>query len=241
MSDSKLRELERRWRETGSVDDEAAYLRERVRVGDLTQERLELAAYCGHEGARRAAPAFVTFEADRGALAASLRWGKDAAIKLAVTAVQVALEHYGRRQLEPNPARDYLAARRAELGYPPVQRIADSGPPTLLAAVLSYLECPCERCAQACGTPFRECTLSATGVAPPGETYFSGPSAVLALCQAVVPGINLRPDSPFAQADPLASAFREAARGPGVAEVVRRLAMDVAPWALGLVRSEEAH
>ena len=54
MSDSKLRELERRWRETGSVEDEAAYLRERVRVGDLTQERLELAAYCGHEGARRA-------------------------------------------------------------------------------------------------------------------------------------------------------------------------------------------
>ena len=57
MSDSKLRELERRWRETKSVEDEAAYLRERVRVGDLTQERLELAAYCGHEGARRAAEA----------------------------------------------------------------------------------------------------------------------------------------------------------------------------------------
>ena len=55
MSDQKLRELERRWRETGSVEDEAAYLRERVRVGDLTQERLELAAYCGHEGARVAA------------------------------------------------------------------------------------------------------------------------------------------------------------------------------------------
>ena len=54
MSDQKLRELERRWKETGSPDDEAAYLLERVRVGNLTQERLELAAYCGHEGARRA-------------------------------------------------------------------------------------------------------------------------------------------------------------------------------------------
>ncbi|MCW8137456.1 MAG: hypothetical protein KIT58_00955 [Planctomycetota bacterium] len=53
MSDTRLRELERRWNETGSPDDEAAYLLERVRVGDLTQERLELAAYCGHEGARR--------------------------------------------------------------------------------------------------------------------------------------------------------------------------------------------
>ena len=52
--DEKLRDLERRFRQTGSPDDEAAWLLERVRVGDLTQERLELAAYCGHEGARRA-------------------------------------------------------------------------------------------------------------------------------------------------------------------------------------------
>jgi hypothetical protein len=54
MSDQKLRDLERRFKETGSPDDEAAWLLERVRVGDLTRERLELAAYCGHEGARRA-------------------------------------------------------------------------------------------------------------------------------------------------------------------------------------------
>ncbi len=54
MSDSKLRELERRWRETGSVEDEAAYLRERVRVGDLTEERLEVAAYWGASGGSEA-------------------------------------------------------------------------------------------------------------------------------------------------------------------------------------------
>ncbi len=54
MTDSKLRELERRWKETGSTEDEAAYLLERVRVGDLDQEKLELAAYSGHEGARLA-------------------------------------------------------------------------------------------------------------------------------------------------------------------------------------------
>lgn len=54
MSDQKLRDLERRWKETGTVEDEAAYLLERVRAGDLSQERLELAAYCGHEGARTA-------------------------------------------------------------------------------------------------------------------------------------------------------------------------------------------
>lgn len=54
MSDAKLRELEKRWKETGSVEDEAAYLLERIRIGDLLQEKLELAAYLGHEGASAA-------------------------------------------------------------------------------------------------------------------------------------------------------------------------------------------
>ena len=48
--DEKLRGLERRWKQSGSPDDEAAYLLERVRVGDLTHERLELAA-CYRGGA----------------------------------------------------------------------------------------------------------------------------------------------------------------------------------------------
>ncbi len=51
MSDERLREAERRWKESGSVEDEARYLLERVRAGTLTQERLELAAYCGHHAA----------------------------------------------------------------------------------------------------------------------------------------------------------------------------------------------
>lgn len=54
MTDTKLRELERRWRETGSVEDEAAYLLERVRVGSLLTEHLELAAFVGHAGAAAA-------------------------------------------------------------------------------------------------------------------------------------------------------------------------------------------
>jgi len=54
MSDAKLRELERRWKETGAVEDQAAYLLERVRVGDLEREKLELAAYCGHGPAQLA-------------------------------------------------------------------------------------------------------------------------------------------------------------------------------------------
>lgn len=46
--DERLRQLERRRKETGTVAAEAAYLLERVRAGELTRERLELAAYCGH-------------------------------------------------------------------------------------------------------------------------------------------------------------------------------------------------
>ncbi|MBX3467746.1 MAG: hypothetical protein KF878_12750 [Planctomycetes bacterium] len=95
MSDAKLRELERRWRETGAVEDEAAYLLERVRVGDLTRERLELAAYCGHEGARRAVGDVQPGEAETlGAWASALisRW-RDGAIRASeAVAVAVARE-----------------------------------------------------------------------------------------------------------------------------------------------------
>lgn len=51
MSDEGIRELERRWRETQSPEDEAAWLRQRLRTGDLTEDRLRLAAYCQHPAA----------------------------------------------------------------------------------------------------------------------------------------------------------------------------------------------
>lgn len=51
MTDARLRELERRWRESGTDADEAAYLRERARAGALPPERLAAAAACGHAAA----------------------------------------------------------------------------------------------------------------------------------------------------------------------------------------------
>jgi hypothetical protein len=64
VTDARLRELERRARESGSVEDSAVWLRERLRAGDVNREQLVLAAYLGHAGARafledeaRAAPA----------------------------------------------------------------------------------------------------------------------------------------------------------------------------------------
>lgn len=52
MSDRRLREAARRWRESGDSEDEARLLREQRRVGQLTQERIEIAAYCGNVGAQ---------------------------------------------------------------------------------------------------------------------------------------------------------------------------------------------
>lgn len=54
MSDERLRELERRWKQSGTAEAEAEFLQGRIRAGELPRERLPLAAYCGSEGAKRA-------------------------------------------------------------------------------------------------------------------------------------------------------------------------------------------
>ncbi|MGE0709047.1 MAG: hypothetical protein AB7N76_00135 [Planctomycetota bacterium] len=54
LTDSALRELERRFRASGDLDDEAAWVRARVKAGELEERRAELAALCGHAGAARA-------------------------------------------------------------------------------------------------------------------------------------------------------------------------------------------
>lgn len=53
MSDRRLREAERRYQETGSIADEAAWLRERLRVGSISYERMTLAAFSDHPAAVR--------------------------------------------------------------------------------------------------------------------------------------------------------------------------------------------
>ena len=54
MSDEQLRQLERRWKETGAIEDEAAWLRARVQSGAVTEDRLRLAAYFGSAAASMA-------------------------------------------------------------------------------------------------------------------------------------------------------------------------------------------
>jgi hypothetical protein len=53
--DDRLRALERRFRETGTTEDEAAWLRERVRTGGVGADRVVLAARLGHPAARHVA------------------------------------------------------------------------------------------------------------------------------------------------------------------------------------------
>ena len=55
--DQRLRALQRRWEETGQGEDEAAWLRERLRRGALAPERLEVCAMLGYRPARLACDA----------------------------------------------------------------------------------------------------------------------------------------------------------------------------------------
>jgi hypothetical protein len=52
VTDSSLRELERRFRASGSVEDEAAWLRARLQAGELSEGRLCLARFCQHAAAQ---------------------------------------------------------------------------------------------------------------------------------------------------------------------------------------------
>jgi len=51
MADERLRGLERRWKETKAVEDEARYLRERCRVGELASDSLRMLACLSYPAA----------------------------------------------------------------------------------------------------------------------------------------------------------------------------------------------
>jgi hypothetical protein len=54
VSDTRVREAERRWRESGVIDDEAAWLAERVRAGLTRRLHLEWLTFFGDATAARA-------------------------------------------------------------------------------------------------------------------------------------------------------------------------------------------
>lgn len=117
MSDAKVRSLERRWLETRAPNDELAWLRERLRVGELDHSRLELAAHCRHSTAQallreldRAAalePAEPHGdESSREFALGLLTWGDQAVLRAALAAVRLTVRVFEREQpgvLGPRP------------------------------------------------------------------------------------------------------------------------------------------
>jgi hypothetical protein len=123
VSDHRLRDLERRWQASGSHPDAVALLRERLRTGELSRDRVQLAAYAGDAAACDAV--------GEGAGPSSLddwvvglgRWGGPGLVRAAIGAI---------RPLVPPPP----GQRR---GLSEVQRL--DAP---LRAAEAWLRCPCE-------------------------------------------------------------------------------------------------
>lgn len=93
MSDAKLRELWRLWKETGEARDEAAYLAERVRTGDLAASSLGLAAHLGHKPAQDVlGRAFSESSETLEAWIEKLRsWGDEAVVRACIATARSAL------------------------------------------------------------------------------------------------------------------------------------------------------
>jgi hypothetical protein len=125
MSDRRLRELERRFRDTGSLEDEAAWLAERVRTRELRASRLHLCALLAHEASRLA----LSEEQERATdfadwLARLTQFGREAAIRVALAfgrateadpVSEAVLDAWIR---SPSPVHQEAARQRAEGASP---------------------------------------------------------------------------------------------------------------------------
>lgn len=120
MTDSRLRELERRWKETGSPKDEELYLRECLRTGRLSEEQLALAAFCTHSVAQVILDYQAPIQPDtlREWVEGLSHWGKMCSIRAAIAAAQSCLHRWTR--------------------YP-----EDNRPQEALNAVIAWIHCPC--------------------------------------------------------------------------------------------------
>ena len=111
MSDQQLRELERRFQESGSTQDEAALLRARVQVGQLDELALSLAAWLGCEAAQaslewnRSTPSADEWVGRLG------EWGVEAPARAALALATATF-----RSWEASATDGYLATTRRDLG-----------------------------------------------------------------------------------------------------------------------------
>ncbi len=134
MSDDRLRELERRWRASGALDDEVALVHERLRAGALDEARVRLAAGLGVPAAAAVARAPTTlldelvrrheftFEGQRSwrwnaVTGCDARWGAGPAAlrRLAASAARVGLRAWTTFASEQPALRDVLERPAREL------------------------------------------------------------------------------------------------------------------------------
>lgn len=146
MSDDRLRDLERRWRASGDLEDEVALVQERLRVAALEEPRVRLAAGLGRAAAAVVVPAQAplldrlvrryefTFEGRRGG-----RWnavnGADRSWQLGqalLGRLAAAAARCGARTWEA------FAATRADLTHERAQSLADLR--ALVAAVVGLVD-----------------------------------------------------------------------------------------------------
>jgi hypothetical protein len=141
VSDQRLRDLERRWHETGAITDEAAFLRERVRAGALARDRLELAAYCGHEAARQALEQIKATRVGLRKWAVGLRrWGGEAATRGAVAAARAAST--ATRDLWSDGRVDSALARAEDWARCPCEEHAREAQQAALDALEAFIAAP---------------------------------------------------------------------------------------------------
>ena len=109
--DERERELERRFQASRATDDEAAWLRERLRAGRLPEERLRIAAIVGHPAAALALGHEPPREPEP--LAAALEaCGRETALRALVALGRLALPEWEGRF--PRDVRPRVALEAAE-------------------------------------------------------------------------------------------------------------------------------
>ena len=180
MSDERLRELERRWQETGADEDEAAYLLARLRAGELDVERLKLAAYCDYAAAQLAlgdeAPPTPS---DLDAWGRGMHvWGKEACVRAVVALARVAFP-YWRGHPEDVPAEAFRAAENW-IVCPCREHAAEARQREFLA---SFGNSPLHR------TQARVLSRAARAAAYPSRASARGISVVAELTQSL-PGVS---------------------------------------------------
>jgi hypothetical protein len=116
--DERLRRLERQ-AAAGDHDAAAQLLVQRLRIGELGREGVELAAYLGHDAANRATPEVDPETEGREALVEGLaRWGKEAFVRAAVAAAYAVLPRYEELMTHEDTPRKAIASAEAWIACP---------------------------------------------------------------------------------------------------------------------------